>query len=385
MCQTAIAQPSATDTDAPISSLEEAVSGADSDSTLVDLAVSLQRARADTEISFHEYREGVRLFQQHHPGFYGNFFGDPFYATYDNRYHNLTWKRQFATSTIDPQNGFRKNTWFFCWPSPYDPAFGGDCRGLKFAASDFRFLPSGPAFAEGRIPQDHLREQGHGPRRQLRTHSTRPSSRTPDTSGRTSPNLPPPDDTDHEALTARASGTSPPRDPEEGVDPVSTTDAIDVPNEVSTRMQREASLLRQKEVRIHVRRTIEEKFGDLDNLTPRERARITSELADRHGRSYDHSAQSSRSYDVVERVERVRDRIETLHRRHDRSGHADRDYSRQERVSFPDRPTPQDPDVDRPSDNDNESSGPSTNRPSPTNTSTGDKVEREMSDDSDAQ
>jgi len=114
---TATAQAPSFDSDQPIQSLEQATVPAESDSALVALGTALQKARADTEISFQEYKDGVRFFQQNHPGFYGNFFGDPFYATYDIRYSRLAWERQMAEPDINPPNGVRTNTWFFCPPS----------------------------------------------------------------------------------------------------------------------------------------------------------------------------------------------------------------------------------------------------------------------------
>lgn len=142
----AAAQAPSLDTDEPIQLFEQAIRTADSDTQLVSLATALQKARADTEINSQEYQRGVHFFRQHHPGFYGNFFGDPFYATYDARYMRLARKRQSVEPDINPESSFRNNQWFFCSPFAYDPAFDGQCRGTEFLASDFFFLPAGPAF-----------------------------------------------------------------------------------------------------------------------------------------------------------------------------------------------------------------------------------------------
>ena len=92
-------------------------------------------ARADTKISFHEYKEGVRYFREQHPGFYGNFFGDPFYATYDVRYHKLAREQAYVSRDL------RIAMSYTCQPLTYDPAFDGRCRGWRFAATDFFFFP----------------------------------------------------------------------------------------------------------------------------------------------------------------------------------------------------------------------------------------------------
>ena len=88
------AEPSDFDVNAPVASLRTA--DLSTDQQRVRLATKLLKARADTEISHDAYRKGVLYFQNHHPGFYGNFFGDPFYATYDVDYQRLVRERQLA-------------------------------------------------------------------------------------------------------------------------------------------------------------------------------------------------------------------------------------------------------------------------------------------------
>jgi hypothetical protein len=142
------AQDDAVAPEAPLRSLRQASPSSDAD--LVALATDLLRARAQFEIGFYEYKKGVRFFRTHHPAFYGPFFGDPNYAPSGARYARLARARQFARPAISALNSIWDDTWFFCSPLAYDPALGGSCEGLRFAAADFFFLPGGPAFTGGR-------------------------------------------------------------------------------------------------------------------------------------------------------------------------------------------------------------------------------------------
>jgi hypothetical protein len=92
------------------------------DQQRVRLATKLLKARADTEISHDAYRKDILYFQNHYPGFYGNFFGDPLYATYDVDYQRLVRERQLAAPEINPLSSFWSSTRFFCNPLSYDPA-----------------------------------------------------------------------------------------------------------------------------------------------------------------------------------------------------------------------------------------------------------------------
>lgn len=112
-----------------------------SDQELVEGAMKLLKARADGKISMSTYADGVRCFKTHHPGFYGAFFGDPFYATYDARYFYLTRKRIVVNLDVNPQTSAWDYSWLFCHPYGYDPAFNGICRGFSFPRSDFWILP----------------------------------------------------------------------------------------------------------------------------------------------------------------------------------------------------------------------------------------------------
>ncbi|MEF8940901.1 MAG: hypothetical protein V5A22_13735, partial [Salinivenus sp.] len=136
--QTARTQGTPFDPAAPVASLRRA--NPDSREDLVSLAKALQPARADTEISFNEYRDGVRFFRTNYPAFYGNFFGDPFYATYDVQYQRTARAAWLVGLDINPHHGFRSMTGFLCAPHGYDPAFG--CRSWAYRPSDFFSLPS---------------------------------------------------------------------------------------------------------------------------------------------------------------------------------------------------------------------------------------------------
>ena len=114
-----------------------------SDKALVKRATRLLKERSDSEISRAAYRDRLNNFRIDHPDFYGNFFGDPFYATYDLQYTRLAELRQRINTFVNPQNSVWSTASFYCSPYSYDPNFGGVCRGLQYAASDFFFLPSG--------------------------------------------------------------------------------------------------------------------------------------------------------------------------------------------------------------------------------------------------
>lgn len=231
--QTAAAQQPAFDSDQPIQSLEQAAVNVDSDSKLVTLATALQKARADTEISHQEYRDGVRVFRQHHPGFYGNFFGDPFYATYDARYVRLTWERQLAEPDINPQNSFRSNSWFFCAPSSYDPAFNGRCLGFAFSASDFFFLPSGPAFGHRKLASRQDRAPVRSASRDIASQipSVNSASSEPDTSRMPIADVPTPDRPESGRSVPDEIETTPPVESDAGLAPAS--DEISVPDKIT--------------------------------------------------------------------------------------------------------------------------------------------------------
>ena len=141
----------AIDPDNPVRSLRRA--HPESRAELVSLAKRLQEARADTEISYSEYREGVHFFRTNYPSFYGNYFGDPFYATYDIQYHTTARDAWRAGLDVNPHRGFRDGTAFLCAPHGYDPAFG--CRSWAYAPSDFFFLPDVFAFS-GLAGTSHL-------------------------------------------------------------------------------------------------------------------------------------------------------------------------------------------------------------------------------------
>jgi len=62
--QTTTAQIPTLDKDEPMSTLEDAIRTADSDSQLVSLAAALLDAREETEISYSTFKEGMWRFRQ---------------------------------------------------------------------------------------------------------------------------------------------------------------------------------------------------------------------------------------------------------------------------------------------------------------------------------
>lgn len=311
--QTATAQEAKTpklDVDAPVASLLQA--SPDTDAQLANLATSLLKARANTEISHSTYQEGVRYFRLNHPQFYGNFFGHPYYATYDVHYLQMARYRSLASTEADPLTGLPGL--FSCNPVWYDPAFGGTCEGFKYASSEFLILPSGfspsrPAssrcsqtVAEGFCMQpvdlagliepnasdNSQRSSAHydaDDREQRGTAGDPPPRDVPSRSENTRPS----EDTDH---TSRISSIdAPPSSPSvEGEKLAKSPDRtepaltrvrrIEVPTDVNTSLQRKAAALKRTEAKLHLRRRIQREYGNPRNLSPKERARLTSHLGE---------------------------------------------------------------------------------------------------------
>jgi len=288
--QVATAQQPIFDADRPVESLRQAAPPAASDSVLIVLATALQKARADTEISYGEYKDGVWFFQQQHPGFYGNFFGDPFYATYDVRYQKLALRRQLAEPDINPTNSFRNNKWFFCSPLGYDPAFNGQCRGLGFTVSDFFYLPSGPAFGEQNFASRRDRPQALATRgdADIQTRTAISASRTPDTSRVPVGDTPTPDRPDPEPSTSDGAETvavdAPPSPTPET--PTHTSgrlvSKIEVPDRVRAHMQETASSLERTKTLLRIRQEIRRR-SERGQLSHRERARVAQRIAEDSG------------------------------------------------------------------------------------------------------
>jgi hypothetical protein len=252
--QTASAQAPALNGNLPLSSLPAAIRTAQAESTLVSLATTLLRAREETTISHAAYRDGVRAFRELRPTFYGNFFGDPFFASYDVRYQRLTRERQAVEVNLNPAKRFRDGTALACAPMSYDPAFGGVCRGVRFAASDFFFLPSFLAFRASAPPSfpsllpDMPTTAGTQQTPTARAENTREPGRAPTPLGPTAP-----------------AETRP-------------SDRGRVPD-VAARMQAAASRMRRVEVRTRLQRLIDEEYGGRENLTPRQQSRLATEAA----------------------------------------------------------------------------------------------------------
>ncbi|MFB6272013.1 MAG: hypothetical protein ABEL51_03860 [Salinibacter sp.] len=320
--QTASAQQPSFTLDQPAQSFKQAAVSAESDSQLVGLATALMKARADTKISYSTYQKGVRVLKNTHPGFYGNFFGDPFYATYDSDYFNMVRYRRIAGRKVNPFSGL--SGMFSCNPLGYDPAFNGRCRGFEFALRDFFLLPTGftsaiastwtslyprssffwsrfSAFScrDGRgiadwcgspYAEQFPRDEGH---RGVDVPD-RPDERSPrpDTVGRRArgPSVV------AEAPRGDAQDPSSSRTPTASIDidedlsptrvkPIRTPDRlnprIEVPEDVSETIQTRVASRQRIERRMRIRKRIREEYGPPRTLTPEERSRIASQLADR--------------------------------------------------------------------------------------------------------
>ena len=261
-----------------------------SDRTLVRQATRLLKERADTEISQSAYRDRLNNFRTEHPDFYGNFFGDPFYATYDLRYTRLAELRQRINTFINPQNSIRNTASFYCNPLTYDPAFNGRCRGFTFAASDFFLLPSGPGFGQQDLPsaQGHDRILTTQKDIAIRPRSVDPAPRAPDTSrisvgGSSSPNRPAPEPSTSDAAETVALDAPPPSAPETPTQtPSRLVSEIEVPDVVRTRMQETASSLERTETLLRIRQEIRRR-SERGQFSHRERARVAQRIAEDSG------------------------------------------------------------------------------------------------------
>lgn len=276
--QTATAQKLTFDADQPIQSLKQAAVTAESDSQLVDLATALMKARASTKISHSTYQEGVHYFKLNHSQFYGNFFGDPFYATYDADYFRMTRLRYLASLEVNPFQS-SLSTMFFCNPLSYDPAFRGKCQGFHYAVKDFFLVPfryrgvfstrfSTPLLSVPRGTDflQHLNtsesywtaDRFNGEPR--RSPATREPRRRLDTL--CTPSNPPADGAEPD--TPSDSKVT------EATQPSDRSSQIQLPDDLHTSMREKVSSLARSERTLRIRQLMEEKYGDRD-LSARER------------------------------------------------------------------------------------------------------------------
>lgn len=314
--QTGMAQTPTLDEDEPIKTLTDAIHTAESDSQLVALATALLDAREETEISFSTFKQGVRTFRKLRPAFYGNFFGDPSTATYDARYMKMDRLRRLAGYEVDPLRGLPGL--FACNPMSYDPAFGGTCRGFRFASTDFFFLPSGttsfpapsaqftlgsalhasglekPFFRSGFLTErDAKRFDTARPPVSLRAAA--PESLHPDREQSSSGE----GDSSTEAqivepaapsvpvsgipveAAEKGDGSTEERLAERGIirsDGAADRAEVWAPDEVTARMQQEAASLKRKATEIRIEQHLKEKRGG--ELSPQQRAQLNSGFAE---------------------------------------------------------------------------------------------------------
>lgn len=313
--QPAVAQQPAFEVDKSLTSFKQAVVTSDSDSNLVDLATALLDARADTKISHSTYKKGVRYFQENHPTFYGNFFGEPFYASYDVQYIQLVHARQRAELSINPQNSYWDETSFYCHPLSYDPAFGGVCSGITYAASDFFFLPS-PFTAQEAI----TRAAPLPPISNMPLHSpngSRDASSTPE------------DTTRQPAVDERVSDRS--DTPTEKSTSPTAVSVPPVPKTVYSSMQETATSLKRTETILRIQREIERR-SERRQISYRERMKVARQIAGENGMN-DLAQSISRGQSI--RAHRENSRLQTPNR-------LDRDETprrrRQERTTRPANP-----------------------------------------------
>lgn len=303
--QTASAQKAETpgfDVNAPITSLRTA--DLSTEQKRVELATRLLEARADTEISHATYKDGVQFFKNLYPEFYGNFFGDPFYATYDVQYIRLVRARQHAELDVNPRNSFWDPTSFLCNPFSYDPAFDGQCSGgFTFAASDFFFVPLflelrfassfstlASPFSRGEVYRiaRHTRAKSphYSPGRKSTDEAFPPSiapiDPLPEAPRREVdvPTIASGDQPDRDSDEATSSDRSADRSPSEDARvPDHSPRQVRIPDDVHRSIQETATSLRDTEIQLRLQRHIQEEYGGHENLSPRERAALTSHLS----------------------------------------------------------------------------------------------------------
>ncbi|MFB6230420.1 MAG: hypothetical protein ABEL04_04615 [Salinibacter sp.] len=273
--QGATAQTPTFDVEQPTASLQRALLVAEEDSQLVDLATALMEARADTEISQSTYKEGVRYFRTFHPQFYGNFFGHPYYATYDSEYVYMSRLRSLAGTEIDPRSGV--SGLFSCHPRWYDPAFGGRCE-YQFAAFQFLFLPGGSVPLLASAPS--IRDS-----KPIYLGDNCKAKLSPAAYDRRCNLVYEWPDRDNQGRVSRTSGTSTENSSGSSeitapVEPIQTPDQrIDLPDDLITSMRKTASSLRHAEEILRFRKLVKQKHAAPD-LSDRERARMASRLAE---------------------------------------------------------------------------------------------------------
>jgi hypothetical protein len=327
--RTATAQAPAFDADEPIQSLRQTAVTAESDSRLADLATALMKAWADTKIHHSTYQEGVLYFKLNHPEFYGNFFGDPFYATYDADYFRMARLRYLASLEVNPFQPSLSNM-FFCNPLAFDPAFRGKCRGFRYVSefflvppryrADYRsrghrglFASLFPPFPGSLSLWRHRHFESVGgtavqESRRVADRSTGESRRGPDSELRRRP------DTLRTPSNPSGDGTEP--DPSSDPEPIEVdqpSPQVQLPSDLRTVMREKVSSLAQSEKYFRIRQLKEKWFGDRD-LSAQERfifARHLSEILSSERKTSTRTADIERprmreGYDYSSTLEEVR-------------------------------------------------------------------------------
>jgi len=314
--RTATAQAPAFDADKPILSLRQTAVTAESDSRLAELATALMKARADTKIRHSTYQEGVQYFKLNHPEFYGNFFGDPFYATYDANYFRMARLRYLASLEVNPFQPSLSNM-FFCNPLAFDPAFRGKCRGFRYVSEFFLVPPRYRADYRSRghrglfaslFPLESVGGTAVQESRRVTDRSTGESRRGPDSELRRRP------DTLRTPSNPSGDGTGP--DPSSDPEPIEVdrpSPQVQLPSDLRTVMREKVSSLAQSEKYFRIRQLKEKWFGDRD-LSSQERfmfARHLSEVLSSERKTSTRTADSERprmreGHDYSSTLEEVR-------------------------------------------------------------------------------
>lgn len=283
--QFARAQQPSFDVEDPLPSLKRALVHTTADSQLVEVATVLLKAREDMEISYSTFRKGIWEFRTRHPDFYGNFFGDPSYATYDVDYFKMDRLRYLAALEVDPFGGLAGM--FACNPLWYDPAFGGLCRGFSFAIADFfawpdlsdrRRSPLLASFARvenpfywGDLPTPTTRERAPTFSDTMRTPRVGPdephiASRSVDLSDSSEDENS--DASDESGITL-----------DDVQDLIHLNHRVRLPDHVQHQMEEEVEELRRQEAILRLRRLVRERTSGRSALSDRERFELAQEMA----------------------------------------------------------------------------------------------------------
>lgn len=319
--QFARAQQPSFDVEDPLPSLKRALVHTTTDTQLVEVATALLKAREDMEISYSTFRKGIWEFRTRHPDFYGNFFGDPFYATYDVDYFKMDRLRSLAALEVDPFGELAGM--FACNPLGYDPAFGGWCRGFSFPIEDFFLSPnashgrsSGLLASFPRVQTQSYWRPRTGPRADDGPATFSDTVRTPPVG----PDVPyiASRSVDHSDSSGdeRSDATE-----ESGVtlddvqDLIHLNNRVRLPDRLQHEMEEQVENLRRQEAILRLRRIVRERTNGRAALSDREQFELAQEMAERFS--------SGNRGDLLSQVRRMEVENENRFSRNNRSRFAE--------------------------------------------------------------